>query len=93
MLRSPKERFLSSTLSGAWGKVVQMEAYEEAIHAALGQLCADSPKECPVPQAACDAHQQLIGARKVLDILSTLHVPEKPTTTTQPGTLNYEAGV
>lgn len=93
MLRSPKDRFLASTLSGAWGRVVQTEAYEEATHAALAQLGLELPQDCPTPQMACDAHQQFIGARKVLEILSTLYVPNTPTKTTPQTGLDYQAGV
>ena len=69
------------------------EAAQQAFHAAISQLCSEYPLECSVPQLACDAHQQLIGARKVLDILSSIHVPEKPTKSTQPAGLQYEHGV
>lgn len=93
MLRSPKERFLASTNSGQWGKLTSGELYEEAVHAALSQLATELPMECPVPQVACDAHQQMIGARKYMEILSTLHVKSDTTKTTQPKSLNYEAGV
>lgn len=93
MLRSPKERFLASTHSGAWGKLASGEVFEEAVHAAFAQLEHDMPLECPTPQQACDAHQQMIGARKFMDILCSLHVPNtSPKPPTVKG-LDYSAGV
>lgn len=93
MLRSPKERFLASTYSGQWGKIASSETFDEAIHTALIELQTHMPMDCQVPQQACDSHQQMVGARKFMEILCTLHVKDsspKPQTTS---TLNYSAGV
>lgn len=93
MLRTPKERFLASTYSGQWGKITQGDVFEEALHAALSQLEDDMPLECAVPQQACDAHQQIIGARKFMQILSSLHMPPTTPPTTKQKGLDYSAGV
>lgn len=93
MLRTPKQRFVESTHSGAWGKIVQGEVFEDAMYAAFDELNAQLPLDTPSPQVACDAYQQLVGARKLMDILSTLYVPDKPTTTQQHKGLDYSAGV
>lgn len=93
MLRTPKERFLASTHSGAWGKIVSGEIYEEALHAALAQLETETPMECPIPQHAADAHQQMIGARKFMEILCSLHVPNTPHKPPTVKGLDYSAGV
>ena len=93
MLRTPKERFLETTKAAAWGKLTSGELYEEAVHSALSQLATELPIECPVPQVACDAYQQMIGARKYMEILSSLHVKPEDTKTTQPKSLDYAAGV
>lgn len=63
------------------------------MHAALGQLANELPIDCAVPQQACDAHQQMIGARKYMDILSSLHVPETSPKTIQTKSLDYGHGV
>jgi hypothetical protein len=93
MLRSPKERFIATTHAGAWGKLTNGEMFDDAVHAALAQLATELPMECPVPQHAADAHQQMIGARKYMEILSTLHSPETTPTPKQPRGLDYTAGV
>lgn len=93
MLRSPKERFLTSTHSGAWGKVCNSETFEEAIHSALSELATHMPLDTQVPQQACDAHQQMAGARKYMEILCSLHRPDTTPKPNQPKGLDYEAGV
>lgn len=93
MLRSPKERFLASTYSGQWGKVCRTEVFEEALHAALAEVQHSMPQHCDVPQQACDAHQQMIGARKLADTLYSLYAPTTTPKTTTVQTLDYKAGV
>lgn len=65
---------------------------EEATVAALMELQQEMPIDCATPQIACDSHQQMTGARKVLGILCSLH---QPPTKPQPGPrgLDYQAGV
>jgi hypothetical protein len=93
MLRSPKERFLASTHSGAWGKITQGETFEEAIHSAFSQMEVEMPSDCPTPQQACDAHQQMVGARKFMDILCSIHVKQTTTPPKSSKSLDYSAGV
>ena len=94
MLRSPKERFVHSTHAGPWGKICSGEVFEEAMHAALDQLAFDmTAQDTQVPQQACDAHQQMAGARKYMEILCSLHTPETTPKSTKPKSLDYEAGV
>jgi hypothetical protein len=94
MLRTPRDRFLS-TYGQAWKKLINdhVITIEEATNTSLMELAHDLPIECATPQMACDAHQQMIGARKVLDILCSLHQPppKPPQDTTK--SLNYQAGV
>jgi hypothetical protein len=94
MLRTPRDRFLF-TYGAAWKKILADHTIEveEAILTSLMELQSDLPIECSTPQMACDAHQQMIGARKVLDILCSLHQPppKQPQDTTK--SLNYSAGV
>lgn len=93
MLRTPKERFIACSLSGAWGKITQSEAFEEAIHAALGELNDRLPIETATPQFACDAYQQLVGARKYMEILCSLHTPQTAPKQTPRKVIDYSAGV
>ena len=93
MIRTPKERFVASTFSGQWGKITSSEVYEEAIHTALGQLQSEMPEHCDVPQQACDAHQQMIGARRYMRILSELYVKDTSPKTNPRSEIDYRAGV
>lgn len=92
MLRTPRERFVNSPDFDAFKKVVQAPCFEEATITALLELERDLPLECPLPQMAADAHQQMVGARKYLEILCSLHQPQ---TTPKPASkgLNYQAGI
>jgi hypothetical protein len=93
MLRTPKERFVSSTHKAAWEKIIQTEPFEEAAHAALEQLATELPMECAIPQIACDSHQQMIGARKYMEILCSLHTPQTTPKIIQRQELDFSAGV
>lgn len=92
-MRTPKQRFLESSYSGQWGKIASSETFEEALHAAFTQLQFEMPIECAQPQQACDAHQQMVGARKLMDILCSLHTPQTTTKTVQSKGLDYSVGV
>ena len=93
MLRTPREKFLASYGSKWMGAVREHSIeFEEAIITALLELAQEMPRDCATPQIACDSHQQMIGAHKVLDILCSLHQPpSKPPPI--PKGLDYQAGV
>lgn len=93
MLRDPKERFTSSTFSGAWGKIVQSEVFEEAIYATLNELLHQMPLDVMSPQVACDSHQQMVGARRYMELLCTIHRPTETPKPNQPTGLDYSHGV
>lgn len=90
MLRTPRERF--SAHVDTWRKLVQTEAFEEATVTALLELNRSLPLQCDFPQMAVDAHQQMVGARKFVEILCSLHEPSENKSTAPRG-LNYQAGV
>jgi hypothetical protein len=94
MIRPAREKFLA-TYGEAWKSVLKSNAivFEEATVASLLELAEDLPIECAVPQMACDAHQQMIGARKVLNILCSLHQPPTPPKPDLNKGLNYQAGI
>lgn len=73
--------------------MTQTEVYEEAIHAALGELNDQLPMHTANPQESLDSYQQLVGARKFMGILSTLHTPQTTPKQTQAKGLDYSAGV
>lgn len=93
MLRTPKERFATNTLAGNWGKIVQSEACEEAMRAAFEELCHEMPGSCPSPQESADSHQRVLGARRYMEILCSIHTPETTTKQSKAKGLDYSAGV
>lgn len=92
MLRSPKEKFIASSHKAAFEKIVQSDAFEEAILAALLQMENEMPRDC-TPNQAADAHNQMAGARKYLETLCSIHQPEKQLQERPFRELNYKAGV
>lgn len=92
MLRSPRDKFTSSVHFDGFKKIVQTEAFEEATLAALLELEREQPIEC-LPQQSVDAHQQMVGARRYLEILCSLQQPQQETTKAPARGLNYAAGV
>lgn len=94
MLRSPRAKFVASGHAGMWKKLMNESAngVEEAMQCALMEL-ADTFPGNPTAQQACDSHHQLAGARKYMQILSTIHEPIIEPKTTKPTELNYKAGV
>jgi len=95
MIRPPRTKFLSSPHASNWKKFVKEhpDAIEEAMSCALLELTDNLPLETAMPQQACDAYQQMVGARKLLAILSTIHEPQTTTKIVQPKGLDYNAGV
>lgn len=93
MLRPPRDKFVASGDAEAFKKIVQSEAFESATLTAMLELEREMPLDCPIPQQACDAHQQMAGARKYLEILCSLHQPPSPTRKTSQRVLNEQAGV
>lgn len=92
MVRSPREKFTTSIHCGDWKRLSQSEAFEEASIAAMLELQADLPKDC-IPQQAADSHQQMVGARKYLEILCAIHEPTKNPKPAAARGLDYQAGV
>lgn len=92
MLPSPKERFATSTYKDSWSKVVATESFMEAASASLLELQAELPVD-PTPNQAADAHNKMLGARRFLEILSTIHQVETKTEPRTTKTLNWSAGV
>lgn len=93
---TPKEKF--KPLSGEWQKVLASPLFDAACDAAMLTLANEVPhtKTPGMPiDAIASVHQdgQLTGARRLLEILRTLHVPEEAPQPRPLRKLNYEAGV
>ena len=93
MIRSPKEIFQSSPHIVAWSDFVnkQPAAFESGCHTAMQELLNDLPVDSPDPSRSWDKYNQLAGARKLVEILSRLHEPNKPPSRLKPDELNYNA--
>lgn len=95
MPRSPKESFLLSGKVEAWKKVVSsVPELDTACDYALLQLQYEMPGNIQPgvatdPYIGMDANAQMHGARRVLDILRTLHEPTKQATQPKRETLHY----
>lgn len=89
MTRSPKQAFLESPHKISHEKFVQTESFQTACDYALLVLVQEQP-HAPDPSKGWDSHSQLIGARRVLDILKSLSEAEKQPEPVKQKTLNYK---
>lgn len=89
-MRTAKVLFQGSSQSSEFQKLVAAPSFEVACHAALATLVESLPVGVADPSKSWDAYLQIIGARRVLEILSHLHEPDEPSKPTEWPTLNYE---
>lgn len=87
--RTPKDSFLSSPHRREWDEIMGKDSFHFACDYALLVL-EDSLPLRATPNEAADCHQQMIGARKVLDILKTLSEPVTKPKPFNPPSLNYD---
>lgn len=75
---TPKQSFISeNTTRDEFEKLIGSKTMLKARDAALLQFVHEQPREQEVNKA-WDAHSQLIGARRMLDIFFNLHLVELP---------------
>lgn len=90
-MTSPREAFQKSTYRKTWEEFTMTAAFESAIHAALLQFATELPDS---PSPSCiDPHSQMVGARKVLQMLSNIHLKEEEAKKRKTDQLNYAVGV
>jgi hypothetical protein len=75
MIITPKQAFIESKHRKEHEDTTQKQSFQVACDYALLVLIQDQP-EAIDPSKGWDSHSQLVGARKVLNILKTLHLPE-----------------
>lgn len=92
MKNSAKETFCHSPHRAAHERTVQTESFQTACDYALLQLLSEMPS-APDPQRGWDSHSQMCGARRIIQILKTLHEPVKNPVAPKIDRLNPEAGV
>lgn len=71
-----KETFVKSPHRAKFEAIAQDEAFRAALEAALLVMVQSQPREKEVTQS-WDCHSQLVGARAFIEILATLHVPQR----------------
>jgi len=71
-----KKAFQKSPYRAKFEAISQDEAFRAALDAALLTMVQSQPREKEVT-ASWDCHSQLVGARAFIDILCSLHVPQK----------------
>ena len=90
-MRTSKELFQSSHAFNNFKDILTNRAFEPACSAALLGLIESLPAHSADPSKAWDAYLQIVGARRVLQIFSELHVKDEPRKTLKPNELNYAA--
>lgn len=93
MIRSPKELFHASQYISPWKDIINgttSSAFEHACQTALAELVRSLPESSPDPSRAWDSYLQILGARKVIEILSSLHEPAEKPKPIPYDTLNYK---
>ena len=93
-MRTPRESFLLTGKADEFKKIAASDAFEPACNHALLQLLSEMPSNTmpslPTdPYVGLDANAQMVGARRVLEILKTISEPVQPPTTKKRETLNY----
>jgi hypothetical protein len=92
MLRSPRVKFVTGPHKAAFETIVASQAFEEATLAALLEYQASLPLDCDLNQAVA-AHNQMVGARRFLDTLCSIHKPETVHKQAEQTGLDETAGV
>lgn len=92
MLRPARVHFASTPHRIAFEAIATSPAFEEATLAALLEFQADLPMEA-TPNQAADAHNMMVGARRFLTILCTIHQPQTTSKPEKLPELNWQAGV
>ena len=93
-MRSPRESFLLSGKAAEFKKIVSTEAFEVACDYALMELQSHMPANTTPglptdPYVGLDANAQMFGAKRVIEILKSLHEPVKQPQPTPKQTLHY----
>lgn len=91
MPRSARESFINGPHRVELEKIVQTASFEVACHTALLALVEEQQATFVAPESSWQIGVHLAGARRVLEILSTLHQPETQPEKQKIPSLNYRA--
>lgn len=75
-MRSPKQKFIESPFKKGFEDISQKPEFEEALYAAFLEFQLEVPEPTD-PSKSWDAGSRLAGARRYMQILSSLHVREE----------------
>lgn len=76
-MRTPRQKFFESTSRKGFEEIANKPEFEEAVLAALLELQMELPE--PVdPSRGWDQASRLYGARRFVQILSSIHLKEEP---------------
>lgn len=89
MINTPKQSFIDSPHRKDHEATTQKPSFQAACDYALLVLLQSQP-DAADPSKGWDSHSQMIGARKVLDILKTLHQVEAESKPVKQPALNYK---
>lgn len=89
MTRTARETFIASAARIKLEAMVQTPEFESAVHYALLALVEEAPERFKDMSESWQTGVYLAGARRVLELLSTLHKVEKPPEKLKTKTLNY----
>ena len=89
---SPKDKFIASGHRAAMEQIAQTPAFDSACDFALLQLHHQLPDATDVSKG-WDAHSQMTGGRKALEILKNLHKANQERKPAAQPRLNPQAGV
>lgn len=87
---TPKQTFIDSNYRLDHEQTTKKPSFNAACDYALLEMLNLQPLNVSDPSKGWDAHSQMVGARKVLEILKTLHQVELEKSPNKPQTLNYK---
>jgi len=90
-MKSAKSLFQATPVFKDYAGLLNNPAFETARHAALSSFSESLPQTSADPSKAWDSYLQIVGARRALEILGTLHEPDEESKPTKFPTLNYDA--
>lgn len=87
-MKTPRDRFQETKHAKSHADLAVSDGFQSACEYAILQFVAEQPN-ANEPTKHWDAHAQLIGARRILDILKTLADPVEPAKKPFPEGINY----
>lgn len=88
-MRTARETFFQSVHRSELEKVVQSATFEAACQATLATIFEEGPQTFATPESSWQVGVYLAGARRALEVLSTIHLAEEPPKAPKAPTLNY----